>query len=170
ADTAKNLETACGIVTPLLEPNNNSVGYVSSHLDELIQRYSNLHGNRIGQASLMTYKMRVIRAIRDYLDYKTNPQWQPVARHRRSADERGETEKKPHPAQTPWHQMHPVSPTAQPLAMREESNALLHRLPLRSDFDVELRLPRDFTAKEAKRVTAWITALAGILEPEEPST
>ncbi len=52
-----------------------------------------------------------------------------------------------------------------PAPAKEESSALRHRLPLRPDFDVEIMLPRDFNQKEAKRLIAWISALAGIFEP-----
>ena len=44
--------------------------------------------------------------------------------------------------------------------------ALVHRLPLR-DFDVEMTLPRDLTAAEAKRLCELIRCLA-VDEPTVP--
>jgi len=40
------------------------------------------------------------------------------------------------------------------------TSAILHRLVLRSDFDVYMNLPRDLTQREAQRICAWIMTLA----------
>jgi hypothetical protein len=152
--TARNLEAACAHVEPVLEPGSDTVGYVSDHLDEIIQRYGNLN-QQVGQASLGAYRARVRRAIADFVGHRTDPQWRPTSRPKRSVPEIG----------GPVSVSAPKTPTHSSISA-ESPGALRHRLPLRPDFDVEITLPRDFTGREAKRVLAWITALAGEDRPE----
>lgn len=40
------------------------------------------------------------------------------------------------------------------------STPLVHRLVLRPDFDIEVALPRDLSAKEVERISAWLATLA----------
>jgi hypothetical protein len=161
ASTGQNIQRALSIIEPLLEPGSDTVGFVSQSLDDLIHRYGNLNPT-IGQASLDAYRSRVKRAIEDYVGHRTDPQYRPPSRARRNRD----------PEETAAGDAKPASPARTPDNRRpvelppEDPGSLRHRLPLRSDFDVEIVLPRDFSVREAKRVIGWITALA----VEEPSS
>ena len=42
------------------------------------------------------------------------------------------------------------------------STALIHRLVLRPDFDVEVILPRNLTSAEAERISLWLSTLATV--------
>jgi hypothetical protein len=156
--TARNLAAACTHIEPVLEANNDTVSYVFDNLDDILARYGNLN-RHVGQASIATYRARIRRAIADFIGHRTDPQWRPASRLKRQS-----------PAGSG-----PAAPSGQPPAREQASSApenpgaLRHRLPLRPDFDVEIVLPRDLGAKEARRVLAWISALALQDEPETPS-
>lgn len=157
--TARNMEAACAIVQSVLEPGDDTVGYVQEHLDDLIQRYGNLNP-KVGKASLLEYRRRVLRAIEDYVGHRTDPQWQPRTRPRAGAREGGP------PGAKAARKVPPTAEPPPPVARAEPGNALRHRLPLRADFDVEILLPRDLSTGEAQRLTAWIAALAGAFPGE----
>lgn len=158
-NTAQGMQTACTQILPLLEASKDTVGQVKRNLDSLMQRYSNLHP-KVGKASLDACRQRVARAIEDYAGHRTDPEWQPQTREGRKGGKGTGTPSMPAP--TPQTQ-----PSGRSTLTSESVNVLRHRLPLRADFDVERLLPRDFTAKEARRVVTWITALA---EPNEETS
>jgi hypothetical protein len=160
-NTALAREAACALIGSILEPGHDSVGYVKDHLDDLVKRYGNLNPNA-SKASIDTYRSRVERAIEDFIGHKTDANWQPRSRARRG-------EASPSAATTPSGT--PLAKTINEIADElfpkpAAANALRHRFPLRPDFDVEVLLPRDFTSKEAKRVTGWISALASAFSDE----
>jgi hypothetical protein len=41
-----------------------------------------------------------------------------------------------------------------------EIKDLAHRLPIRPNYDVELRVPRDLTMEEVRRITKWLESIA----------
>jgi hypothetical protein len=125
---------------------HDSVSYVQDNLDGVVRRYGNLNPN-VGQASLDTYRSRIKRAIADFVGYRTDPQWQPASRAKRAAVESSEA--------LPQGGRAPVAAPAS--APSELAGALRHRFPLRSDLDVEIVLPRNFTAR-AESVNAFETA------------
>jgi|SRR6185437_3713640 hypothetical protein len=154
--TARNLEAACAHIEPVLEPGNDTVGFAADNLDDILARYANLN-QHVGQASIATYRARVRRAISDFIGHRTDPQWRPASRAKR------QSAGTPAPAVTSSQVSKGTAPST-----TENPGALRHRLPLRSDFDVEVVLPRDLSAKEARRVLAWISALAVDEEPDAP--
>jgi hypothetical protein len=147
AATARNLESACVKLESLLEPPNDNLQFVEKHLGDLVERYGNLHQS-VGRGSLDSYRQRIAKAIADYTAHRTDPQWRPDARRARKVES-----PKPRPVGKT-----PAQPADVPVST--SVSAMTHRLPLRGNFDVEITLPRDFTAQEAKRVSAWITVLA----------
>jgi hypothetical protein len=163
AATARNLETACAIIAPLLASNEDTIGFVSTNLDDLVRRHANLNPH-VGQGSVDTYRSRIRRAIKDYIGHRTDPQWRPPSRQRRQTPTPVATDETSSPSILPTRNIPERAPE---IALPTESapRSMRHRLPLRADFDVEILLPRDFSPKEAKRVTNWITAL--VLDSDE---
>jgi hypothetical protein len=160
--TAANLIQACARVQEVLEDSSDTVGYVREHLDDLITRYGNLNP-KVGRASIDTYRARVARAVDDFIAHKTDPQWRPTARQRSTtapAATKGKALKGK--VRVAAHSPPTSPPDAQVYygGVAGQENALRHRLPLRAGFDVEVLLPRDFSSKEARRVSAWLSALA----------
>jgi len=149
AATARNLEGACAKLETLLESPHDTVPFVEKHLGDLIERYGNLHQS-VGRLSLEAYRHRVAKAIADYTAHRTDPQWRPDSRKARAKVEPSKSRPSP---KAPTQQ--PVEP---PLTIAVA--AMTHRLPLRANFDVEITLPRDFSAQEARRVSVWIAVLA----------
>ncbi len=154
-NTAAARQAAVLRILTVLDPNEDTVTFVEDHVDELIERYRRKNP-KVGQHSLDTYRGRITRAIHDFKQAQADANWEPPNI----------------PASTATAAM-----VSEPdLVMRDRdgirelqtklrmygggTNGLRHRLPLRPDFDVEIFLPRDFSAKEAKRVTTWIAALA----------
>jgi hypothetical protein len=129
-------------------------------VDDIITRFSNLHGKKYTPQSLVTYKSRLRSALDDFDAYITNPLgFRPSLQRRepRAKESRGAASATS--ASSPETRSDPVSrPTHVPLAA---SNIL--PIPLRSDLTVHVQgLPFDLTPAEAKRIAAVIQAMAMI--------
>jgi hypothetical protein len=157
--TARNLLAACSLIAKRIQPGKDSLRYVADHLDDLLQQHANLNKG-VGNGALVAYKSRVSRAISDYRRHRADPEWVPTTRAR--APRRNA-------ASTPKPGMTGEAASASGAAEEQLRNAseLLHRLPLRPDFDVEIRLPRDFNRRELEMVTTWVGALALAPAPEQ---
>lgn len=163
-NTALAREAACARIATVLEPEQDTVGYVKDHLSDLVRRYGNKNP-KVGKGSLETYRSRVEKAIEDFIGHKTDANWEP--RTRGSRIDRRSKASPPPPTAVEASQPTNTDPVVTLLGgLPANATALRHRFPLRPDFDVEILLPRDFTAKEAKRLTTWISALANAFTDE----
>jgi hypothetical protein len=127
-------------------------------LDDVITRFSNLHGKKYTPQSLVTYKSRLNSALDDFEAYIANPlgfrpslqRREPRAKEAKSqgtAPRADESASRGEQAARPGHV---------PLAV---SNIL--PIPLRADLTIHVQgLPFDLTPAEAKKIAAVIQAMA----------
>lgn len=127
-------------------------------LDDIVVRFSNLHGKKYTPQSLVTYKSRLRSALDDFDAYIANPLgFRPSLQRRepRAKESKGQGPTSSTSDSTPRSE--PVRPSAHaPLAA---SNIL--PIPLRSDLTIHVQgLPFDLTPGEAKKIAAVIQAMA----------
>lgn len=153
-NTGGGIRAACN---KLLEKVEDGDDVRQLDVQELAVQYNNRHPNELSGDSLRVYVSRVrniidmfIRATDDPVNFKFNSK--PAATSTAS----GRTRPK---ANTIAH--HDPGIEAKASQERAGSTALLkHHFPLRQDLNVEIQLPRDLTAREAKRLSNFIDALA----------
>jgi hypothetical protein len=125
-------------------------------LDQQLDRYIRLRGQKASPQTLATYRRRVGKAIELYLDFLANPTAfrAPTARPRITA---------------PSARRQPVATTVkqadQPSRAREVSAAeptelLTYPFPLRGGGMAYLQLPRDLTHADATRLSSFLESLA----------
>lgn len=127
-------------------------------LDDVLTRFSNLHGKKYTPQSLVTYKSRLRSALDDFDAYISNPLgFRPSLQRRepRAKDAKGQGSLTSAPDSAPRTDA-VARPAHVPLAA---SNIL--PVPLRSDLTVHIQgLPFDLTAAEAKKLSNVILAMA----------
>jgi len=158
-NTAAGYRAACQRVLEV-EKDWEGVDVSSLDVDSIIRRFVNLRGGDYSPGSLETYKSRFRTALETYLEWAEDPSaWKPPTTSRRKRGERptmpaqgGESaDLKP-----PKHQLSAPTP---------RDGMITYPFPLRGDTDVQLVLPRDLKPDEAKRLVAFVNALA-IEEPK----
>lgn len=130
----------------------------SIDLDDVITRFSNLHGKKYTPQSLVTYKSRLRSALDDFESYVANPLgFRPSLQRRdvRAKESKATTSVSPAKSETAVQES-PSRPAHLPLA----SSSILP-VPLRSDLTVYIQgLPFDLTATESKKLANVIMAMA----------
>jgi hypothetical protein len=127
-------------------------------LDDVITRFSNLHGKKYTPQSLVTYKSRLNSALDDFEAYIANPLgFRPSLQRRESRAKESRPQGSPPQAAEPGSRAEQGGrPVHVPLAA---SNIL--PIPLRADLTIHVQgLPFDLTPAEAKKIAAVIQAMA----------
>jgi hypothetical protein len=120
---------------------------------DYLSRFERLSTGRYKPDSLTTYKSRFKNAIEMFRQYKANPSgWRykperPYAtRHKATSLDRGHAK---------------AAPSVSSAVIAQVAEGLIpYPYPLRNGVMVELRLPTDLTRREARRLSAFIEALA----------
>lgn len=155
-NTAGGYRAACQRILEV-ESNWEELDVSSIDIETMIQRFINLKAGDYTPGSLGTYKSRFRNALDAYLGWADDPsKWKATAPaiSRRKQNERPPTRSKrgrgvdtdPNPDPEDPHQQGP--------------GLITYPFPLRPNVDVTLSLPRDLRADEAKRLVAFINALA----------
>lgn len=158
-NTATGYRAACQRILEI-ENDWEEIDVSALDVDDFLQRFVTLKGTDYTPGSLQTYKSRFRTALETFLDWAEDPSaWKPpTTARRRQADAQLPNTKQSHDA--------PASATRDPSkAPRGADGMISYPFPLRNDVDVELVLPRDLTPEEAKRLVAFVNALA-IEEPK----
>ena len=127
---------------------------LSVDLDEALVRFQNLKGKNYTPGSLQTYKSRTSSALEDFSRYLDDPMsFRPaVAKKVRIRQRQSENEHKGQSSEAGSKSV-PSAPSM--------PNAMIVPVPIRADVVVKIQgIPFDFTANEARRVSAVVQALA----------
>lgn len=153
-NTAAGYRAACQRVLEV-EKDWEELDVSQLEVDSIIQRFVNLKGGDYSPGSLETYKSRFRTALETYLDWADDPSaWKPPTTSRRKRGERQALSpqgREGGDAVTPKHRPPPPPP---------RNGMITYPFPLRDDTDVQLVLPRDLKPDEAKRLVAFVNALA----------
>ena len=162
AGTAKGWKVAVSqILTDLSQAEEQDVRKID--IDVAFRRYMNKNPGTLAPSTLTEYRRRIPTAVQEFLAWKADPVGykprglgKPVRNSNGGGNgERPAARRTERPAAT----AHVTMPSQTP------SGALPMPFPLRPDFLAQLVLPRDLTADEAKRLSAFITALVVDFKP-----
>ena len=155
-NSAGALRAACSQVLSVLD-NWQELDVASIDVDDVIRRFENLRARDFNPESLHAYGKRFRRGVESFLEYTKNPSaWKSSSRSVRPSMNAGEepSEKKP----TKSHREVATLETA--LESVPTHGLIEYPFPLRENIVVRLKLPRDFSAAEAKRLYGFMLALA----------
>jgi hypothetical protein len=125
--------------------------------------FLNRNPGRLSPASVGEYRRRVGRAIEEFIRWVEDPgsyAFRPPARAARP-DARRRLEAAPPGSITPAR---PRSPTSPELPQRPGED-ITFEYPLRPDLSAEVKVPRDLTVEEARRMGAFLVTLAVDFKP-----
>jgi hypothetical protein len=155
-NTAGGLRAACREVLASVEPEGwESVDLRTIDVEDFATRFERLRAGKLKPESLLVYKSRFRSAIQMYLQYLENPSsWKykperPAAARKRSTSP---------PAA--FARIDAGLVEALPGETRGRASTIEYPFPLRQGMVVKLHLPADLTRPEAKRLAAFIDALA----------
>jgi hypothetical protein len=152
--TAQSLRVAAQKILEV-EENWEQVDVSGLDADELFSRFETVRASQYSPASLSTYRSRFQRALEMYLEYVRSPSsWKPGIQQRSRLRKSGAT--------SATDQRREVAGRSKESAGQSRGAAELieYPFPLRSDCLVSLSLPPDLRAEEARRLAAFVTALA----------
>jgi hypothetical protein len=149
-NTAGGMRAASKEVLTAVEPQGwEAVDLRTVDIEDFAMRFERLRATKFKPDSLLVYKSRFRNAVQMYLDYINAPSaWKykperPAAARKKSG---GKTEEPDTSVQTS--------------EARARSGSIEYPFPLRQGLVVKLHLPADLTRPEAKRLAAFIDALA----------
>jgi hypothetical protein len=162
ANTAQALRVACGkILVDLSEAEEADVRKVD--VDLAIRKFHNKNPGALSPASLAEYKRRVGLAIREFEAYQENPTTYRGLGGPPSS-KKSESHETEQPRKRQPKQEQPVAPAVSE-SPPQPAGGLTLAFPLRSDFLVQLVLPRDIKSDETERLCAFIRTLAMDFKP-----
>jgi len=153
-NTAAGYRAACQKILEV-EKDWESVDVSTIDIQEMFHRFQNLRGADYSPKSLETYRSRFRTAVEMYLEWADNPSaWRPPSSSRR---DRGDK-----PSSAPQTDVDQSRQVERPETTEGSpvDGMIDYPFPLRDDLLVRLVLPRDLTAAEAKRLVAFVNALA----------
>ena len=152
-------KAASSPILGILEP-DEAADVTALDLDQVVNRFQNLHGKKYTPQSLTTYKSRVKAAIEDFASYSANPlAFRPSVQSRERAKPRNG---KPPSVPKAADNIEAFKPevSARPVHSAVASSNILP-IPLRADLTVFIQgLPFDLTAQEARKISNVVLAMA----------
>lgn len=160
ANTGGGWKAACNKVLEDLDPSED-VRQVD--VRAAVVRYNNRHPGELSPTSLRQYEIRTATAIKHFASYVANPAGFRLAG--KAINAKGEkaepgrrADRKASTSETSRQQGETLPSTQIKGTATEQSLAI--PFPLRPNFLAQLVIPRDLTKEEAKRLGAFIDALA----------
>lgn len=133
------------------------------------RRFTNLQAGNLSPNSLQEYGRRARLALAEFVDWATDPSgYKPKAsKNSRSSERNGRTSGSNRPAKRPAVVSTPqAAPTPHQFTTSQASSTgLTLPFPLRADFLAQVVIPRDLNVDEARRLGAFILALASDYKP-----
>ena len=122
-----------------------------------VRRFHNKNPSALAPASLGVYETRVNSAISEFVLYRRDPSTYMGYK----GGSRIPSSKNEKPAKTPKHKQEQDDGSRSSAAsLPGVTSGLVHSFPLRQDFIAQVVLPLDLRAEEAKRLCAFVSALA----------
>ena len=150
-NTAQSRKAAVSKVLSILEP-DEAADVTKIDVDDVIARFSRLHGHDYTPESLTTYKSRLRSALHDFRAYRQNPlAFRPAVqtRERRKPAAKSEAQATTRPAAEPVRAAPAMATSGiMPIQIRENLTVYIQGLPF------------DLTRVEADKLVGVINALA----------
>jgi hypothetical protein len=156
-NTAGALRASCSQVLGVLD-NWEQIDVTSVDVDDVIRRFQNLRARDFNPESLNAYARRFRNAVESFLQYVKDPAgWKPATRPvKGQADGNGQLRNK-------RNKIAPAAPpddVPAPVDVPQVGGLIEYPFPLRDNLVARLKLPRDISAAEAKRLYGFMMALA----------
>jgi len=129
-------------------------------VDDIYERFKNLHGNDFKPDSLRVYHSRLSSAISDFLEWRSDPaSFRPSVKKRRSVSRKSNIE--PNREKESHQTAHNSSNTSSRTRRHSEESGISIPIPLRAGLMIEVSgVPDDLTRAEAKKIAAIVSAYA----------
>ena len=150
-NTVQGLKTACNKLFSILEPDQQTVQYVSENLATIKVRFQNLNKDVRGQTADV-YVRRAEQVIAEYRHWKEDRAgWErDAAASARPAGSDGEKPKQK--TEKPKQQTTSEAPKPQAAANEDDTDGRWVTVPLPSGFEVRVRIPRQVQLAEVRRI------------------
>ena len=161
--TARSLRTACNAVLSVMDEDEaRDVSKVD--LDNIIQRYQNLHSLDVSPSTLKSYSQRVKQAVREFLRFNQDQaSWKPSGAQRATTPSKSSKT----PKSTSRSRSHPRSNGTSSSLNEFDVTEITYPFPLRRDMIVTVKgIPFDVTRSEMARLTAFLSNLVAISEDD----
>lgn len=154
--TASALRTGCKKVLDV-EGDPNAVDLRSADVDDIVRRFRNRWRGQMKDKSIDQYDQRFRQSVEMYRKWlEDDPSWRPSARTRSTAVATKRTAVNGSTmAAAAVPELTADAPSSPPAA-----GLVTYPLPIRPGVQGRLMLPEDLTAKEAKRIANFVSALA----------
>lgn len=157
--TAGARRTAITEVLDALADDPDQIDVRTLDVSDALRRFENLKSAKYTPGSLNTYKSRFRSAVEEYLQYlDEGSDWQPgiQARTRKKKKKAAADNTTSRPESQPSSAETPHAHSSWP----SEPRLIEYPFPVREGVVAVLKLPSDLTASEARRLGAWLDALA----------
>jgi hypothetical protein len=156
-NTAGALRAACSQVLGVLD-NWEQLDVTSLNVEDVLRRFQNLRARDFSPESLNAYARRFRNAVESFLQYVKDPaSWKPAARAPKTQTEgNGKPDVK-------RRKTAPAEQADEFVVANETPHVgglIEYPFPLRDNVVARLKLPRDISAAEAKRLYGFMIALA----------
>ena len=171
-NTAGARKTACRKFFDILDDNERTVEYVRDNLDSVKARFSNLNKDVTG-ATVEAYGRRVALVLKDFTEWQQDRGgWERRVSTKRSARSSGDGKKKQKRASRnrKTSQARKDSQGKSNVGQEQpDSGVRTVKFPIRDDFDLEIKLPRDrLTVAELQKVAYFLLPYTRDWEPTNP--
>ncbi len=167
-----NRLTACNNLFGVLNEEEDSLDYILSNLDVLINRFRNKNNN-VRASTLKVYKSRVKSSIEDFKAWSADPfAWERAVTDKAKAAAASESRKE--------KERKPAKAARKTMEIEDEETEILVEgpapdltgsrrvsFPIRKNFSVEMTLPAEgLTAKELQRLGLFLFPYCAEIEPD----
>jgi hypothetical protein len=165
ANTIEARRIAFNKFLEILDEDQQTVEYLRDHFDVVEARFTNRHPEMRG-SSVDQYANRVQRVLKDFVAWKTDRSaWERDLAARQSVrTTASDSEKKRTRVEKPK-----LAATASAAPTEDDSTARVVKIPLPSGFEVMIKLPRDLTTADLKRVLWGLLPYASDWDPSAQS-
>lgn len=155
--TGQAMKTACKEVLSATEGDTWERSRLAElDLEDTLRRFETLRAMKFSIGSLNTYKARYKKSLAMFEEFRSNPgAWRPDLRARNRSPRKAANESGGERASAPAAPPPDLTPSAHPT-----SSVITYPFPLREGVLASLQLPADLTAREARRLAAFINSLA----------
>lgn len=159
AHTIESRRVACNKFFEILDEDQRTVEYVSENLDVIKARFTNRYPEVTGR-TIEVYAQRVRLALKDFLAWRADRAgWERDLAARQTRSSSGDGERRARPEK-------PKQDASPPPRNDENPDMRTVRVPLPSGVEVEIKIPRDLSKSDLKRVLWALLPYAKDFDPE----
>lgn len=133
-------------------------------IETAFRRFANRTSGKFNPATLGEYRRRATLAIQNFVDYAGNPEaYKPRSKPVAKKGEKKDPKNVKRLFAKPLSESEPQIPSGE---FPRTGSSLAMEYPLRENFLAQIVIPRDMTADEGRRLSAFIMTLARDFKPE----